>query len=90
MKLPMIAAALTCGTSTLAAPPSDASTGMASGKMSMSDLHFSTHADAAAHCDNAAISTGSDGGYICAAPAGTAINEKGPSGTKSAKPATPK
>ncbi len=75
----------------LAAPAAqpEAGSGMARGKVSMQDLHFSSKAEAAAACDKAPVSSAADGSFTCSVPASSsmAINEKGLPNNKS-KPAS--
>lgn len=79
--LPVLALAVPA----VAAPPSSSS----SGKVSMQDMHFTTKADAAAHCDKAPVTMAADGSFVCSMPTSSdmAINEKGLPGTKT-KPAS--
>lgn len=80
--------ALAVAVPALAAPPAPSSGGGA-GKASMQDMHFTTKADAAAHCDKAPVVAAADGSFTCAAPESSsmAINEKGLPSNKS-KPAS--
>lgn len=80
--------AFAIATPVLAAPPAPSS-GAGSGKVSLQDMHFSTKADASAHCDKAPVVAAPDGSFTCAAPESSsmAINEKGLPGTKT-KPAS--
>ena len=45
--------------------PRDPSSGQASGKVSLQDLHFTSRADAAARCGDAPVTKAADGSFTC-------------------------